>query len=111
MFEIKYLELHPQVLSHGLADWAAASSDLDRSWQATMAEIQRLTAAAPWGDDDAGLEFSNAYLAGPTLIDDRGTAYVKQLSELGDEVRQSAEHAIGMDAEQARAVKSLLNRI
>ncbi|MCG5218937.1 hypothetical protein [Streptosporangium sp. KLBMP 9127] len=113
VFEIDYVDIRPQALVRGLSRWTTASSDLDGAWQAAVAEVQRLSAAAPWGGDAAGIAFKNAYMLGdgPNIAINSGSEFVSDVGELGSQVRHAVENATGMDAEQARSVSSLLERI
>ena len=113
MYRIDYVDIRPHALGRGLTRWQGAAADLDAAWRAATAEIRNLEAAAPWGGDAAGTAFRNAYggNGGPSLAIDRGTALVEQLGVLGSLVRTSAENARGMDAEQAQAMRKLLDRI
>jgi hypothetical protein len=113
VFQINYVDIRPQALGRGLSAWSAATSDLVAGWESAVAEVRRVSAEKPWGDDAAGLAFQNAYTQGdgPNQAIDKGTTFVNGMGDLGSLVRRAAENATGMDADQARAVRNILRRI
>ena len=113
LFEVNYVDIHPQQLAKGLSQWHAASSETQSGYTASVREIQRLNAAQPWGRDTAGAAFHSAYMqgGGPDTVMKRGEELVAKVVELGPTVRRSAENARGMDAERAREVREILKRI
>ncbi|MEN3535397.1 hypothetical protein AAH991_09835 [Microbispora sp. ZYX-F-249] len=113
LFEVNYVDIRPQQLAKGLSQWHAASSGTESGYLASLREIRRLNAAAPWGHDTAGSAFHSAYTRGdgPEKLMDRGAELVGKVVELGPTVRRSAENARGMDAARAREVHEILRRV
>lgn len=89
----EHVRMERSQVEAGLNAWQGHTAALGDVLRDAIARIERLNAAAPWGDDSAGQEHHRAYFAegGPdTLI-----AWARQLlrnhEAVGEGVRQTVE--------------------
>lgn len=99
------VQIDPQQVSNGLAQWDQAASNLNSRWQTAVDRIAGLNAANPWGGDAAGSEFRTAYdESGGLDVATNGKDVVKQVVDLGPRVRTAAENSLASDEAQGRVM-------
>ncbi|MEV0385647.1 hypothetical protein [Nonomuraea sp. NPDC050643] len=94
------LRIDRRLVEDGLARWDAMAAGFDDAVAEAVARIERLHAAAPWGDDSAGREFRRAYTEGdgPHLAIAWARAQAARMSDSGAAVRQSVDGSAEAEA-------------
>lgn len=106
---IEHVDVDPQQVSNGTAEWEAASSALAARFQAAMSRIQALNSARPWGADGPGSAFAGAYEkdGGPEkVLFAGGKAIVNEVVELGPNIAKAVGHSMAADEQQAREMSN-----
>jgi hypothetical protein len=94
----------PAVAGNGVRSWQAATDALQSQVSAKLAAISAAHAAAPWGGDSTGGEFSAAYLPSAENVAGGIPQGVTQLTELGEGAELAVQKSLDSDAVQATAV-------
>ncbi|WP_248961048.1 hypothetical protein [Sphaerisporangium perillae] len=103
------VDVHAQTAYYGLTRWNDTTAHIARLCTEGSARIQRLVAAAPWGDDSAGTAFHAAYTkdAGPEVLQQAGERIAKDVETLGVKVRTAVKNTRGTDKKQAGTTMSI----
>lgn len=101
-----HVDLDPQQVANGLANWDQVADTLQARWKAVNAKIDRLLNAKTWGSDEPGRNFQKSVvdegLAG--TLAERGQEAVTNVQEAGQGVRKSVEASLAADQQQASEV-------
>ncbi|MET8138822.1 hypothetical protein ABZU32_00790 [Sphaerisporangium sp. NPDC005288] len=103
------VDVHAPTAVQALAQWDAATSGITRALKEGQARIQRLVAAAPWGDDSAGASFHTAYIkdASPEMLARIGEMVMQDVEEVGGKVRTAVGNTRRTDKAQAGTTLSI----
>lgn len=95
----EYVDMDPEQVSSGAAQWSSAAAALNTEWQSAVRAIEALNRAQPWGSDRAGAAFKSAYTPEQTFA--AGDLVVAEVQQLGARVAKAAELSAAADEEQA----------